>query len=406
MVENRQKKLMLLGGGRYLLPAIEAAHKLGAYVITADYLPDNYAHKFSDEYVNVSIIDQEAVLRVAREKKIDGIMSFACDPGVVPAAYVAEKMGLPAPCSYKSAMIMQNKCSFRSFLRDNNFNVPWFKAYINKEVALKEESNFEYPLVVKPVDASGSRGVSLVRREIDLSQSIDNAIENSLSGAFIIEKYIQMVGSQSGSDSFVKNGKLVLASFDRQFYDNNSPNPFTPTAMCYPSNMPIKIQNQLRDDIQRAISLLGIKTSIINIECRLGIDGKAYIMEITPRAGGNRVPEIISMASKCDLIGNAVKGALDMEIDDMDDPQYDGSYARVVLHTNKSGIFQRVTIDGNFEKEYVIEKDLFVKEGEHVTSFSGANKSIGLLLAYFPDIDTAEKYLTNITNWVKVEILK
>ena len=88
------KKLMILGGSRYALTVIEAAKKLGVYTITADYLPDNIAHKYSDEYANVSIIDKEATLKVAEELEIDGIMSFACDPGVVTAAYVAEKMGL------------------------------------------------------------------------------------------------------------------------------------------------------------------------------------------------------------------------------------------------------------------------------------------------------------------------
>ena len=90
----KQKKLMLLGGLRYLLPVIEAAHKLGIYVITCDYLPDNIAHKYSDEYRNVSIVDKEAVLAVARELQIDGIMSFAVDPGVVTAAYVQESQGI------------------------------------------------------------------------------------------------------------------------------------------------------------------------------------------------------------------------------------------------------------------------------------------------------------------------
>lgn len=85
------KKIMLLGGARYALPVIEAAHKLGIYVITCDYLPDNIAHKYSDEYANVSIIDKEAVLAKAKELEIDGILSFACDPGVSTAAYVAEK---------------------------------------------------------------------------------------------------------------------------------------------------------------------------------------------------------------------------------------------------------------------------------------------------------------------------
>lgn len=73
------KKLLLLGGNRYLLPVIEAAHKLGVYVITADYLPDNVAHLYADEYVNVSIIDKEATLKAAQELQIDGVMSFACD---------------------------------------------------------------------------------------------------------------------------------------------------------------------------------------------------------------------------------------------------------------------------------------------------------------------------------------
>ena len=92
----RQKKLMLLGGIRYLLPVIEAAHEQGYYVITADYLPDNIAHRYSDEYVNVSIIDKEAVLKVAREKEIDGILSFGVDPGVVSASYVQTQMGIPS----------------------------------------------------------------------------------------------------------------------------------------------------------------------------------------------------------------------------------------------------------------------------------------------------------------------
>ena len=70
----KQKKLILLGGIRYLLPVIKAEHEQGYYVITADYLPDNIAHKYSDEYVNVSIIDKETVLKVAKEKQIDGIM--------------------------------------------------------------------------------------------------------------------------------------------------------------------------------------------------------------------------------------------------------------------------------------------------------------------------------------------
>ena len=117
------KKLLLLGGSRYLLPAIKAAHELGVYVITCDYLPDNVALRFSDEYRNVSIIDKEAVLELARSLNIDGIMSYATDPGVVTAAYVAEQLGLPTS-PYNSVKILQDKGLFRKFLTDHGFNVP------------------------------------------------------------------------------------------------------------------------------------------------------------------------------------------------------------------------------------------------------------------------------------------
>ena len=102
------KKLMILGGSRYALPVIDAAHKLGIYVITCDYLPDNIAHKYSDEYCNVSIIDKEKTLEYAQKLEIDGIMSFACDPGVITAAYVAQKMRLPNVGPYESVCILQN----------------------------------------------------------------------------------------------------------------------------------------------------------------------------------------------------------------------------------------------------------------------------------------------------------
>ena len=143
------KRLLLLGGSRYILPVIEAAHKLGYYVITCDYLPDNSAHKYADEYCNVSIIDKEAVLEAAKKLNIDGVLSFACDPGVATAAYVAEQLGLPHSGSYESVSILQNKGRFRKFLADNGFRVPNAKGYTSVEEALGDVDYFNWPVIVK-----------------------------------------------------------------------------------------------------------------------------------------------------------------------------------------------------------------------------------------------------------------
>ena len=388
-----------------MLPAIEAAHSLDepVHVITCDYLPDNIAHKYSDEYINVSITDKEAVLAVAKEKNIDGILSFACDPGVVTAAYVAQKLGIPAPAPYESAVILQNKGLFRDFLANNGFNVPWHRNYETEEVACEDLINIDFPAVVKPVDLSGSKGVTKVNNIEEYSLAVKNAFSQSRCKQIIVEQYIEPKYRQSGSDSFVQNGKLVFATFDGQFYDLKSANPFTPSAMCYPSNMPEAQLAELKTELQRLISLLQIDTTILNIECRVGTDDKTYIMEVTPRAGGNRVPELVGMATGQDIIRNSVLGALGLPMDEFSEPLYDGSYARVILHSYVSGNFEEISIDSEI-KDYLVEEDLFVDKGSLVGEFYGASDSLGLLIFKFPNIELAEKYLKNIDSLVHVVV--
>lgn len=183
------KKLMILGGSRYAVPVIEAAHKLGLYVITCDYLPDNIAHKYSDEYCDVSIIDKEKTLEAAKKLHIDGIVSFACDPGVTTAAYIAEKMGLPFQGSYESTEILQDKGLFRDFLTKHGFNVPHAKRYTDKKAPFNDIDFFTWPVIVKPVDSAGSKGVTKVDSPDKLADAIETAVGGSHNGAYIIEDY-------------------------------------------------------------------------------------------------------------------------------------------------------------------------------------------------------------------------
>ena len=215
----KRKKLLLLGGSRYLFPVIEAAHKLGAYVITCDYLPDNAAHKYSDEYCNISIIDKDAVLAAAERLKIDGIMSFACDPGVVTAAYVAEKMGLPFQGSYESTCILQDKGLFRKFLMDHHFNSPHAKRYRGTDSVPKADLDyFHWPVIVKPVDSAGSKGVTRVDRPEELDAAVKTALAGSHDGAFIIEDFLTFEGFHSSADPFTVDGKLEFVSYSDQLF--------------------------------------------------------------------------------------------------------------------------------------------------------------------------------------------
>ena len=397
---QEKKKLLLLGGSSFLLPVIREAHALGLYVVTCDYLPDNLAHKHSDEYRNVSILDKDAVLETARELGISGVMSFACDPGVVTAAYVAEKLQLPSPGSYESTCILQDKGRFRAFLRDNGFTVPWAKRYTERAAALANAGSFTWPAIVKPVDCAGSKGVTRVDSAFALEAAIDRALDFSHGGAFIIEQFIQQKGFSSDTDCFVKDGELVYCSFDEQRFDRSAENPYTPAAYAWPSSMPQEIQAELRQELQRLMTLLHIRTGVFNIETRQGVDGRAYIMECTPRGGGNRLSEVLEMASGAKLIQNAVRAAVGLPTDELRDPVYDGHWAEIILHSDVDGTFSELWIDPAL-RGAVREIDLWVRPGDRVERFSGANKAIGTLVLNFPDRAALEKYMSD-DSWYRV----
>lgn len=397
------KKILLLGGSRYILPVIEAIHNLGYYAITCDYLPDNIAHKYSDEYHNVSIIDKEAVLELAKKLKIDGVMSFACDPGVVTAAYVAEKMGLPHSGSYESISILQNKGRFRKFLADNGFNVPNARGYSKKEDALKDVDFFNWPVIVKPTDSAGSKGVTKVETPEKLESSIDYALSFSHSNEFIIEDFLEKVGHSSDTDSFSVDGELKFVSFSAQRFDENCENPYTPSAYSWPATISQENQKELTSEIQRLLKLLDMKTSIYNIEVRECTNGKAYIMECSPRGGGNRLAEMVRYATGVDMVTNAVRAAVGDEIVEIEQKPYNGFWAEIILHSDKKGVFDSLEISKEIE-DNIIEKDLWITKGTAVGGFSGANEAIGTLVLKFENQEELEHHLCNINKFVKVVV--
>ena len=397
----KQKKLMLLGGLRYLIPVIEAAHKLGLYVITCDYLPDNIAHKYSDEYRNVSIIDKEAVLKVARELEIDGIMSFAVDPGVVTAAYVAEQMGLPFAGSYEAVRILQNKDLFRNFLREHEFNCPWSYGFASVEEAIAASSSFSYPAIVKPTDAAGSKGVSRVNSISELEKALNYAFQHSISGRIIIEEFLEKKGCSSDTDSFSIDGKLAFVSFSAQRFDESATNPYTPSAYSWPSTFSAEEEAELAGEIQRLITLLNLKTSIYNIETRVATNGKAYIMEMSPRGGGNRLAEVLRMATGVDLITAAVAAAVNEPIDGVAQKNYNGHWAEIILHADNDGRFERLNISKIYQ-ETIAEEDLWVSSGDSVSSFRGANDAIGTLIVRFTTQGEMEYAMSTQSQWLKV----
>lgn len=390
----------MLGGSFFQVPAIKYAKDAGYYVITCDYLPDNPGHKYADEYYNLSTTDKEGVLELAKTLNIDGIVAYASDPAAPTAAYVSEKLNLPGN-SYDSVKILTEKDLFRDFLTKNDFNVPRACGYISFENLLLDISKFNFPVMLKPVDSSGSKGVSKVLNIDGLKEAYDYAISFSRSSRVILEEFIEGVGPQMHGDAFVVDGKLIFSYLGDHHY-NSAINPFVPFSTTIPSCHSVDVLNKVDTEIQKLIDKLKLKQGALNIEARLGTDNLVYLMEVGPRNGGNLVPQLECYASGFDMLAASVDVALgELEIDFKFDKK--GNFAYYVLHSHKEGILEDISID-KYLNDNILEKHYFKVKGDQVAPFNGSNATIGILLLKFDDSEDMQMKINNMNKYIDIRV--
>lgn len=221
------KKILLLGGSAQQVVAIQTAKKLGYYTILCDYLDDNPGQYCADKFYLASTTDKELILEIAKKESIDGILAYASDPAAPTAAYVAEQLGLPTN-PYHSVDILCNKDKFREFLAENGFDCPVSKSYTDATAAKADKDTFEFPIIMKPVDSSGSKGVTILHSSDNYDEAVDFAFSFSRSKRIIIEKFIIRKHKYTiGGDIFIDNGQVILWGLMNCFRDH-SPNPLVP----------------------------------------------------------------------------------------------------------------------------------------------------------------------------------
>jgi len=255
----------MLGGSLYQVYAIKEAVRLGYYVITCDYLPSNPGHKYAHEYHNVSTTDKDAVLELARKLQVDGIVAYASDPAAPTAAYVCEKLGLPTS-PYESVETLSKKDLFRQYLKEHGFNVPHAKGYTSYEDALADIDSFRLPVMVKPVDSSGSKGINKLTDKSRLKEFVEDALKYSRDKRFLIEEFIVKKGYQISGDAFSVDGKLVFHCFGNEYYSSQVTKDFAPLGECWPLLMDRSVEDKLCADLQRLITSLGMKSTAYNVE--------------------------------------------------------------------------------------------------------------------------------------------
>lgn len=398
------KKILLLGGSAQQVVAIETAKRLGYYTVLCDFLTDNPGQYEADKFYLVSTTDKDAVLKVAQKEQVSGVLAYASDPAAPTAAYVAEKMGLPGS-PYESVEILCNKDKFRAFLKEHDFCTPEARGYTDINEALQDikDDFFRYPIIVKPVDSSGSKGVSRINFLEQAKELLEYAMSYSRGHRIIVEEFVEKYGYQIAGDGLSVEGKLVFRCFANDHFDTRCKNPFVPVAASFPYNMPDDVQNKIHETIQRLLTLLEMRTSTYNFDMRIDKDYNVYLMEVAPRDGGNYIPQAIRYATGVDLVECSVKAAMGekIEIPNQIDPS--GYWAYYAVHSLKDGILKQVIIDPKVEKKNVVENHLIVHSGDEIHSFIGANSTLGILVMKFDSLTQMLKMIENADEWIQIE---
>lgn len=402
-MENK-KRLLLLGGSMQQVPAIIYARNNGYTTILCDFLEDNPGQNYADRFYCVSTTDKEMILRVAQKEQIDGIVAYASDPAAPTAAFVAEKMGLPTN-PFDSVEILAFKDKFRDFLKENGFNCPLAKSFACSSAAIESVNLFKLPVMVKPIDSSGSKGVVRVDSIKDIETAIENAFSHSRNGRIIIEEYTEMNHEfMIGGDCFIENGKIEFLGLLNCHRDRDV-NPLVPVGKSYPLQSDNNRIEKIRETVQKIVDILSINFGCFNLELMFDENDDLYVIEMGPRNGGNMIPDLLHMATGFDMIAATIEAALGKNVKSTLPSKAKATQESFMathnIHTAKSGLYKGLKIDEKIKK-HILKSVIYKEKGEPVYYFDGANKAVGIIFMEFSNSSEMFDILNNINSYIEV----
>lgn len=300
------KKLLMLGGGFLQTYVIKEAKKCGYYVLVLDGDPNAMGYAFADEYAVINIVDQEACLAYAREKKVDGVLTAATDFSVLTMSHIAEELGLRG-INYKSAKIIKNKAEVRKVLFEAKADDTGYSYEIGSlEEAEKILEEITFPRMVKPVDGSGSRGASRVDKPEDFLKACEFAMSGSITHRAVAEPFVD--GREYGVESFVNQGEIHVLGVMQK--DMTLPPYYAELGHAIPSGLSTDLEEKVKNCVRTAIKALGVNHGSVNMD--LLINGEeVHIVDIGARMGGNLIgSHIIPRGTGIAYMRNMIRAAV------------------------------------------------------------------------------------------------
>lgn len=407
---DTRKTILLLGGSRQQVVAIERAKKLGLRTVLCDYLPDNPGQYHADVFYQESTTDPERMLAIAQREHVAGVLAYASDPAALTQAYVAERLGLPAN-PYASVEKLSVKHLFRQHLRAVGLPCPKavsLSADSTGEEAVTASDGMRLPVVLKPTDSSGSKGVTVIeqRDPAVFARAIAHASEFSRNRILVLEEYIRSTFPRViGGDIFIVRGKVAFWGLMSCLRDETLGG-LVPVGERFPSGLTPSQTAKVKRVIQDLVDSLGLRFGEMNVEIIIGEDDVPYFLELGARAGGNMIPVQLSDISGIDLVEANVRYAmgdesLDVSFDESNAPGV--ANCTYVVHAQDDGAYRGLEVSPELAP-HIYRTVPYVELGAQVGRFDGANKALGILFMRFDSVAQMEDLLSRRSELLQVRV--
>jgi len=380
---DKKNKAIVLGGTFPHISLIKKLKKIGYYVILIDYLENPPAKIYADEHIQESTLDKEKVLQIAQINDVKLIISTCIDQANLTACFVAEKLQLPKPYSYQTAINVTNKMIMKEKMLE--FNIPTSKYYTLNNIKDIKLDFLNFPVIVKPSNSSGSKGVKKACNYDELNKFVKEALELSRNNTAIIEEYKE--GREIGVDCYIKNNQAtIIMTRERkkikQKYNDQIQQIY---GSFWPANLTIEQYNKLEKiatDISHAFNLNNTPLLIQTIID----DNEIYVIEFAPRVGGGENYKIIKMHTNFDIIDSAINSFLGKEVDlDLKLPV---SYIADNYIYTKPGLFGNIKGFKKLKEKGIIEyAHIYKTRNSKIGSELSSNNRVGAFVVKAPNIE-------------------
>lgn len=392
-----KKWIMILGAGLDQVPIIKTAKSMGLKVIAVDGDKNAPGFFISDEGYNIDVMESEKILQIAREKKINGITTMVSNLGMRTVAYVADKMNLKS-IPPEAAQIATDKKDIKEYLKKEKVPVPEGFSVSSIDQALKKIHHINFPVIVKPVDGTKGRGITVALSENEFKKSISQAMKFSIEGRIIVEEWID--GPTIGAECLIVDGELKPILLTDKY--NTPPPKCVTVGLTAPSRFPEAVKDRVKDTAKKVANVLGLNTGAAHIDMIVGKDGIPKVIDVGPRLASG--PVIFDFVPK--LLGvDMIKSVIEMAIGEKPkiDKNWNGKFAASrFLTAPEKGCMYRIEIP-KWHKNFIFYQ--YKELGEIVRPPHSDTDRIGCITIKDDSYEKTMKSADELLKRVKVEVV-